>query len=665
MSLDEEQGVARGADALPALRVLVEGPVQRGETDGDPSFPNVAPSEVDRCPDLKDREAGLGVVVQFNRPMGDSATSPGSYVIVQDDVNPEVGYLTVTGADFTGPDRTAVALTTLSQNEVTYDLTVVNVQDFIGLPMAPKQILAGVLLDPSSTPFPGTPPSCAPLACTNGDPGLDGSGLCASDDDCTPTPPCSTGSCVGACTSPCTLQDNDGDGLTDNDEQRGWVITITLGNGDTVQREVTSDPTLEDTDGDGLSDALEKHVGTDPRQADTDGDQLDDNEEWNIAYTDPTSQDTDGDGIGDKGEVEFYKTNALLADSDGDGYSDSQELFEMSRDPRIADLPQHEIIVGNVRLQIDERYTYTDENGDTQTETSSTATSLENDTSSGSSTLNQTVGMFNNEAGLEGCSIGCEMGFTSVAAWLSRLFLRASGGAEFTTATTTESARAAMNAFESSLEKGRELSTSSAVTREVVGASLSAEVTLQNLSDIAFSLSNVEIRVATTDPQDPTQLVPVATLLPDTTLQTGNAVDFNIGPGQTRGPVIFSNRDVFPNLVEDLMRSPRGLVFSVANFDKTTEDGRNFAFGLQQVRERTAAVSINFGDGEAKQFHAITAGVLNRPRDELRCAPTGDHPDYACRDDNDCGTSTPCEGDGYRADAQQRHCTERHRRRDR
>jgi hypothetical protein len=92
------------------------------------------------------------------------------------------------------------------------------------------------------------------------------------------------------------------------------------------------------------------------------------------------------------------------------------------------------------------------------------------------------------------------------------------------------------------------------------------------------------------------------------------------------------------------MRPPRGLVFSVANYDQTTQDGRNFAFGVQQVRERTADVRIDFGDGEAQRFHAITAGVLNRPRSDLRCAPTGDHPDYSCRDDTDCGTSTPCEG---------------------
>jgi len=93
-------------------------------------------------------------------------------------------------------------------------------------------------------------------------------------------------------------------------------------------------------------------------------------------------------------------------------------------------------------------------------------------------------------------------------------------GAEWTTANTTESARAATTAFQSSLEKGRELSRSSTVTRELLGARLSAEVTLENPSDVAFRLSNVEIRVATTDPQNPGRLIPVATLLPETTLET-------------------------------------------------------------------------------------------------------------------------------------------------
>jgi hypothetical protein len=575
--------------------------------------------------------------------MGDSATNPGSYVVVQADVNPEVGFLTITGAAFTGPDRTAVALTTLSQNEVTYDLTAVNVQDYIGLPMAPKQIIAGVLLDPATASFPGTPPSCAPLACTNGAVGLDGDGLCASDDDCTATPPCTIGSCLGACTSACTLQDSDGDGLTDNDEQRGWVVTITLANGDTIRREVTPDVTLRDTDGDGLEDGLEKNIGTDPRQVDTDGDQLRDDEEYNAIYSDPTKQDSDDDGISDNLEVEFFKTNAILEDSDGDGYLDAQELFEMNRDPRVADLPRHEIIVGGVRLQIDERFTYVDETGETRSETSSTQTSLQNDTSLSSTRLNQTVGKFmvQVEGGIDTCQSD------SICLITDRLKLigQVGGGVEFTTANTVQSTANAISAFQSSLEKGRALSGNRSVTREIVGASLSAEITLQNLSDVAFRLSDLEIRVATTDPQDPTLLVPVATLFPDSAL-AGNPVDYNVGPGQSRGPIIFSNTNVFPNLVEDLMRSPRGLIFTVANFNQTTEDARNFAFGLQEVRERTAGFSLDFGDGEAREYRAITAGVLNRPRDELRCQPNGDHPDYTCLDDDDCGTSAPCEGGG-------------------
>ena len=48
----------------------------------------------------------------------------------------------------------------------------------------------------------------------------------------------------------------------------------------------------------------------------------------------------------------------------------------MSRDARVADPPTHEIQVGEVQLKIDERFTYTDESGDTRTETSNTQTTL-------------------------------------------------------------------------------------------------------------------------------------------------------------------------------------------------------------------------------------------------------------------------------------------------
>ncbi len=58
-----------------------------------------------------------------------------------------------------------------------------------------------------------------------------------------------------------------------------------------------------DNDGDGLTDAEEQELGTDPKRA-----------------------DSDEDGLFDKEEVKIYKTNPLNFDSDGDGYSDGQEV---------------------------------------------------------------------------------------------------------------------------------------------------------------------------------------------------------------------------------------------------------------------------------------------------------------------------------------------------
>src|SRR5690606_17308053 len=56
-----------------------------------------------------------------------------------------------------GGGRTAVILTTSPQSEVVYELTVVNVMDLAGNPMAPPELL----VDPSKATFPGTPASPA------------------------------------------------------------------------------------------------------------------------------------------------------------------------------------------------------------------------------------------------------------------------------------------------------------------------------------------------------------------------------------------------------------------------------------------------------------------------------------------------------------------------
>lgn len=545
------------------------------------------------------------VLVRYSRPMNDAAIVASNYSIVQENVNSEAGAVGVRSARFADSSRLAVELTTYSQNEVTYRVSVSNVSDMVGNPLAPKVTSNGVLVDPTSAVFAGTPAG-----------GTD-------------------------------IVDSDGDGLSDNVELRGWLVSVVLLDGTVSVREVTSnpgDPSLpqdhpvnvaaRDTDGDLVDDAIERLLGSDPRQADTDGDILTDDEEYNATFSNQNMLDSDGDGIDDYLEVTFFKTNALIADSDGDGFTDDEELFERNRDPRIADLPRHEIEVGGVALRIDERFTYTDEEGVTRSESSSTEAAVQSASSTSRFTSNH-LGV-NFEGGIEPCSSD-----TICTVW-DRVKLIA--GVEYFHEWGNESATALEEAYAHSQEKASEFASASSVTREVVGASISVDVTLRNTSTVAISLADLELTIHTPSSADATKLVPVATLIPEAGVLGAEGGAYHIGPGESRGPIVFTNREVYPNLIEDLMRAPRGLVFKVANYNLETSDGRNFATGLQDVRERTVGIFVDPGNGDVAQYQAITAGVLERPADELRCARSGDHPNAVCTSNADCGTSTPCAG---------------------
>jgi len=509
-----------------------------------------------------------GVLVVFNKPMGPSAEVAGNYVIVQENVNPEVGALAVMSASFASGQQDAVELVTASQNEVTYHLQAINVRDLSGNQLAPPQLL----VDPSRAIFAGTPFSC-------GD-------------------------------APCDLPDADGDTIPDAAELRGYVVTVELTNGDTIEREVSSDPFSADTDGDGVTDAEERRIGSDPRSGDTDADQLTDDVEYNDIYSDQNDQDTDDDGIDDVLEVEFFKTNALLADSDGDGFDDGVELFEMHRDPRIADLPSPGIGVDSLNLLLEESFSFTNDEGETQETSSSTTTSV---SSSATQTVSTTFGAelgFNVNGKFEGGTSGLtDVGIPEPVA-LTEVDVGLNFGLSFQV--SRESSQTMNNAFETSLSKGRTVTNSLSSTRDVTGGRVDALVHLKNLSDVAFSLSNLEVTVSAPDPVSRTNFVPVATLIPNSELVTGDAAVFNLGVfGRDLGPILFSSRDVVPSLVEDLMRDPRGLLFEIANYDITDEFGRNFAFASQTARDRTVGLSIDYGDGKPERFLVAVAPVRN------------------------------------------------------
>lgn len=493
------------------------------------------------------------VIVGYDRPMGDSAIVPSNYFIVQTEVNPEVGTLAISDAEFPGDDRTLVQLTTSSQNEVTYQVSAIGVRDEQGNPLAPKIGFNGlILVDPSSAIFPGTPPGAAELV------------------------------------------DTDEDGILDNEELRGRTIVITLLNGEKVERQVTSSPFLGDTDDDGLDDYTERTLNTNPRDPDTDGDVLTDEREFNLFYCDPTKQDSDGDGTDDGLEVNFFKTAPLLADTDGDGFDDGKELYELSRNPNLADLPRPNIKADNIRLLINEKYSFTDSTGQTVSTSSSSQTTLTQSNETKFSTSDTDV-----------LKVGAEVSLEISAS--PSLTIGGSFGAEWTTQTTTESSQSAQQQYQNSISKSREISTTRQVTREIVGASVSATVTIVNEGDIAFTIGNIEVSALQQGGPNRSKFIPIATLVP-----SGGNNSFNLGPLiPERGPFIFSNTDVFPNLVEDLMRAPRGLVLKVANFDMTDEFGRNFAFTSQEVNDRTAAINIDFGDGRVERFRVATYGGLD------------------------------------------------------
>lgn len=510
------------------------------------------------------------VVVTFSEPLGEGATKPENYSIVQANVNPESGVLLVNKA-MISPDKLTVLLKTASQNEVTYELHVTGIKDLAGNPLAAPTLL----LDPTTTRFAGTPPTLA-----GGGGGGGGGG----------------GS-----------NDSDGDGLPDNEEQYGWLVTVTLANGNKVTRTVTSSISHADTDGDGLSDAEEKAIGSDPRAVDTDGDQVADAEEWNEWFSDPTDQDSDNDGLSDGLDI-YFNTSPVIADTDGDQMSDSVEILQRNRNPLVADLPLPQIIVDGVRLDLKITSSYTDEQGVTRSVADSTSTTFSQSRSSTLGTSDTTSTESENEFSQK---IGAEVSYSVKDGWGGKVTGEVGFGqrrtAGFSSTVNRESAQASQQEYQRSAQKALVDSERRAVTRNVDEAVIQANISIANKSNIAFTITNLEVSVQQQDRRNGRQFRPIATLRPTGATDPLNQPKYNLGPfDPERGPIIFQNVEVFPNLVDDLMREPTGLVFQVVNFDILDEFGRNFVFSSQEVNDRTAGLTIDFGDGTVERYRVAT-----------------------------------------------------------
>lgn len=507
------------------------------------------------------------VLVVFSEAMDPTILNPEYYVISQSSLNAEAaGGLAILNVAYANAARTAVTLTTSPQNELNYTVKVLGGSDPAGNAIAAPTL--GV--DPSKASFLGTPPT------------ID------------------------------LLRDSDADGLTDNDEIRGWSVVVKEINGTLSRRQVTSSPLLADTDGDGMLDALEAALRTDPRDLDTDDDQLTDYQEYYEIFSDHLNQDTDADGVDDGTEFLSVLSNPNFADTDGDQFDDGYEIATALRNPLAADVPQVSIRIGDINLQLDLRFTETSSTGSRVLESrsvNSTLSQTDNESFSHTSGASHEFSWgFSESANL---SLSSQLDTAGV-----KLDLNFTATQNTTDTTTTENTKASsketQQAYEDSLSNESEATEGSSVSRDVVGARMQVAVSLRNLSStVAYAVRNLQITAFIQDPRDVTRLKPIATLLPEVEPEGGIAM----GPlVLERGPFIFSNDTIYPNLVEDLMKNPRGLIFRISNYDLTDEADRKFAFASTELAERTAALVIDYGGsdgngdgkGDATEYNRIS-----------------------------------------------------------
>ncbi|MEO0424511.1 MAG: hypothetical protein AAF184_19395 [Pseudomonadota bacterium] len=548
----------------------------------------VAMTVVDEVPDVADTDkprvvaagavSNTEILVVFSEAMRggeDGANDPNRYTIAARPADTGVvgsAVAVLSKAELLPPEFTTVRITTFSQSEITYSVKVTDVKDVAGNTM--------------EEPIPGVTPGI--------------------DDP-------SSGVYVGLAPTPADIKDTDGDGISDTDEQFGWSVTVVAGDGNLRTLYVSSDPRFADTDLDGIPDADERQAGIDPRSPDTDGDTLGDDLEWNNLYSSPIMIDSDGDGIEDGFEVGTFRTSPILADSDGDQLPDFDEVIAANRNPLEADLPTPRISVGNVSLLLDTRFTYTDTEGQTVEESSTAETTLVagEDTTYSTSSERSTLSTLETSQSLQlGGGLAATDGKTVPTFNISGSVSSTQGSQRGSTfAVSQESARRSEETYQESLTTSAQVSAESSVVREVVGAALRVDVTIDNAGDIPFTIRNLELTALTQDPADRTRVIPVASLVPE----NPNLEDINIGAlGDTsRGPFSFVAVDVFPAQVEELLKNPRGIVVQLSNYDIVDEDGRNFSFSSREVLDRTAGLTFDLGDGRVESYRVATGSSHN------------------------------------------------------
>ncbi len=405
--------------------------------------------------------------------------------------------------------------------------------------------------------------------------------------------------------------DEDGDGLTNGEEEAGWTIEVDLnGDGDFEDADetivVTSDPLLTDTDSDGLDDHYEKTQSkSNPRKPDTDSDGLGDAEEINIYGSSAFKVDSDADSQGDPklfdgSEILIYGTSPTLTDTDGDRLgqledeggniiqaSDWYEINNAGFNPAVADIPKLDLnIATDPTVVLDITY-----GTGSDAEHQFYQATLESDTSE----LDKTNSSSNSNTIENSQKIGVEV--ESEIAWPPSANIKISAEANFTQASTNEqSSSITETASQTAQQEYSNYQTYSSTNDETYSdGTISVGFKIKNTGDVTFTLKDLQLSALKRDLTDPESVKVYATLEP--TIQSGG---YTISPSSETGVLEITNTQVNATLVKELLQSPESLFFDVAYFELENEDGESYSFIAQDVTSKTGLLVIDYG-GENNQ----------------------------------------------------------------
>lgn len=408
--------------------------------------------------------------------------------------------------------------------------------------------------------------------------------------------------CDMICTNGSGSNDRDCDGVPNDVELAGWVVTVTLGDGTKETRHVFSDPDRKDTDGDGLNDGDEYAARTDPNRKDTDGDMLNDFSEVVVYKSNPLNVDSDGDARGPKGdqasdpnlwdghELTYAGTSPTLADTDGDGLSDYEEIHSGGTNPLVANLPALSLdLYGDPHIEVSVSSVQgcdknsidlaREEKERIKTDNVSTKMSIEN-----------TVKLHTEaEAG--------------TGTWPPSFNAKLTSDTEFKHGYFNETSN---NFKETSVQEAQTRSECWEKNNvDFANGKISVAMKLSNRSDLSFKVKDIRIIAYQITTGSNFRLI--GTLVPDAWPDGG----YVLGPSGELTMTV-KKTDISADVMKALVRNPSALMFEVGGYslfqldEWGVNETVNFAKLGESVIQRTGLIVIDYGDGNVERYMVAT-----------------------------------------------------------